>query len=156
MNENLRLSDKGLNVLMSLEPYMAFPYFDFKGYSIGHGHLIKANEKHLMDGINESLAKQILISDVVDAEDVVKKNISIKLKQNEFDACVIMAFNVPVAFTTGTVDNLINSNADIDAIGRKWKQYIYVRSNGIMRKSKGLIWRRSVEFNIFKNNDYGN
>src|SRR4051812_5298122 len=38
------LSDRGLQMLMGFEGFSPTPYSDFKGNSIGYGHLIKAGE----------------------------------------------------------------------------------------------------------------
>lgn len=147
MNESLKLSDHGLVLLKELEQFSSKAYYDFKGYSTGFGHLIKQGEEYLMKGVTPEQAEHLLINDVIASERLIHNRITIPLNQYQFDACVIMAFNIPIAFTSGSIDDKINS--DDPALERTWKSYNKVRENGKLLPNKNLTERRTKEWNLY-------
>lgn len=148
---NLPISDEGLSTLEEVEGCSLNPFFDYKGYSIGYGHLIKPEEKYLMNGITQEVATQLLIADVYVACSLLKSRITAwdSMPQNKKDACIIMCFNVPAAFFSGSIDDKINANAPLDVLEHTWKSYNKVRVKGVLEENKGLTERRNKEWDLY-------
>lgn len=132
------LSSDGLEALMDREGFSSTPYYDFKGSSIGYGHLIKPGESFA--SISQEVAAQLLASDVAWAVDAVRSAVLAPVDQNQFDALVSFCFNVGAgAFSRSTLVRRINAfdpNA-ADEFGR------WVYAGG--RVNDGLIARRQSE-----------
>lgn len=125
-----------------------------KGATIGYGHLIKSDED-FRNGISETKATELLRIDIATLEKVVKNNISVPLKQNQFDALVFLAYNIGAKnFTNSTVVKYINNpnfrSPIYPNLELAWKAWN--RSQG--KISKGLINRRNQEWNLYKNGKY--
>jgi lysozyme len=87
------LSDAGLAALKQRESFSPTSYPDFKGRSIGYGHLIKDGE-NIAEPISESDAASLLADDVGFAEQAVNDGVHVAINQNQFDALVSFVFNV--------------------------------------------------------------
>ena len=125
-----------------------------RGATIGYGHLIKSGED-FRNGISETKATELLRIDIATLEKVVKNNISVPLKQNQFDALVFLAYNIGAKnFTNSTVVKYINNpnfrSPIYPNLELAWKAWN--RSQG--KTSKGLINRRNQEWNLYKNGKY--
>ena len=82
-----------------------------KGATIGYGHLIKKVEwDTYKDGITEPDADNLFQKDLSPFMANVNDVITVELRPNEFDALVILAFNIggPAFAKVNTVDNLCN------------------------------------------------
>jgi len=127
-----------------------------KGATIGYGHLIKSDsDEDFRNGINETTATKLLRIDITTAEKVVKNNISVSLKQNQFDALVFLAYNIGAKnFANSTVIKYINypnfHSSVYPNLESAWKAWN--RSQG--KISNGLINRRNQEWNLYKNGKY--
>jgi len=116
--------------------------------------LIGVTKSEVLDGIDETRATELLRSDLVTAENGVKRHINVPLSQNEFDALVSLSFNagadclgvkgvndgdtrVKILINLKDYYNGIDEIADI--------------TNG---GNHGLIKRRQAEMTIFKSNYY--
>lgn len=160
----LNFGPKGTNLLKSIEQLATTPYDDqtgkditewVDGATIGYGHLIsKSDWSKYKDGITEVQALSLLNSDLKPFVNKVKTKVSANVTQNEFDAMVILAFNIgPEAFSNSSVLKMINdSNAKtayttIEAAWKAWK-----KSQGAV--NKGLINRRQAEWNIYSKEVY--
>ncbi len=76
-----------------------------------------------------------------------------QLKQNEYDALVILAFNIGVAsFSKSSLLKLLNGQAgsNYTTLELAWKAFN--KDNG--KVSNGLINRRASEWNIYSKNVY--
>jgi lysozyme len=88
-------------------------YKDTKGlWTIGVGHLIKADEQHL---INETLTddqvKELLRSDLRWCSEAVESSVKVALTQAQFDALYSLCFNIgETNFKKSTVVKKINEN----------------------------------------------
>ena len=125
-----------------------------KGATIGYGHLIKSGE-YFRNGITESVATELLRSDIATAERAVKSNITVSLSQNQFDALVSLAYNIGAKnFATSTVVKYINNQKFRSSIypnlESAWKAWN--RSQG--KISNGLINRRQNEWNMYNQGIY--
>lgn len=125
-----------------------------KGATIGYGHLIKPGED-FRNGITESVAIELLRSDIATAERAVQDSIIVPLSQNQFDALTSLAYNIGTKnFANSTVIKYINNPEFHSSIYHNlesaWKAWN--RSNGEI--SNGLINRRQNEWNMYNQSIY--
>lgn len=163
-----KMSDDGLQLLMSIEAFRARPYDDqtgaeisgwIKGATIGYGHLISRDEwKRSGDtykqGITKAQARMLFEQDLEPFVDGVNNKVTADLSQNQFDALVILAFNIGLGnFGSSSALKLVNdpsaqtSYPSLEAAWKAWK-----KSQG--RVMQGLINRRNAEWKIYADNIY--
>lgn len=158
----LSLSEKGKKFIKDWEVFKGIAYNDSEGYcTIGYGHLIDYDKcenivisDEFKKGITQEKASELFESKLVTFESSVKRDITSKLYQYEYDALVSLVFNTgPNFLNTGGVKkgetkikNKIN-NGEYEAGADEMAD---VTNNGTL----GLIKRRKAEINIFKNNVY--
>ena len=167
----MKTSNRGINMLKKLEGCVKFGnrhiiYDDQtgrpvntneplpKGATIGYGHLIKSDED-FRNGINETTATELLRIDIATSEKAVKNNISVPLKQNQFDALVFLAYNIGSKnFANSTVVKYINNpnfhSSVYPNLESAWKAWN--RSQGEI--SNGLINRRQNEWDLYNRGIY--
>ena len=124
------------------------------GATIGYGHLIKPGED-FRDGIDEDTATELLRADLGYAERAVCNAITVNLRQNQFDALVMLCFNIGARnFANSTVVKYINNpnfkSARYFNLGAAWRAWN--KTGG--RVSSGLGRRREVELKIYENGIY--
>lgn len=158
------LSPKGINLLKSIEQLATKPYDDqtgkdisawVKGGTIGYGHLISAAEwSQYKNGITEAQALSLFSTDLKPYVNTVKTKVTASITQNEFDAMVILAFNIgQVAFANSSVLKMVNnpnaktSYKNLEAAWKAWN-----KSQGVA--NKGLTNRRQSEWNIYTKGVY--
>lgn len=104
----MKMSDKGLAVLMLREGKRNKAYRDTKGiWTIGVGH----TGPEVVEGLVWTDAQVIsaLQLDIVKCEDAINQNVRVGLTQNQFDALCSFIFNVGVgAFTRSTLLKKLN------------------------------------------------
>lgn len=120
-----------------------------RGATIGYGHLIKTGED-FSDGITEHVATELLKQDLAIAETEVNKNICVALSQNQFDALVILAYNIGCEnFAKSTVVKYINNinyhNARYPTLESAWMTW----NKSCGKKMLGLTHRRRKEWMLF-------
>jgi GH24 family phage-related lysozyme (muramidase) len=157
-------SDDGAALLKEVEALSLTPYDDqtekptsvwVPGATIGYGHLITQNEWSTYEnGFQEADADNLLAHDLAPCVAAVRNAITAPVSQNEFDAMVMLAFNIGVsAFTTSSVCKLINNPnapspyANLEAAWKAWD-----RSQG--KVMAGLDNRRQCEWNVYANGIY--
>lgn len=152
----MRPSYRCLALMKSYEKLSLFPYDDqtrkiitayCQGATIGYGHLItNSNEfKKYRRGINITTANSLFNDDLYQFIQVVKNKVIVDLTQNEFDALVILAFNIGVrGFSQSTVLSIINGRYTHD-LRSAWYAFRYSQGHVM----KGLINRRSSEMKVF-------
>ena len=160
----LEMGPQGLALLKEVETLRLKPYDDqtgkdtavwTPGATIGYGHLIKKAEwDTYKGGITEPAADTLFQRDLSPFVSVVRQTITATLAQNEFDALVILAFNIgSVGFTGSSVVKLVNdpnaktSYTDLEAAWKAWN-----KSQG--KVMKGLENRRQCEWKIYSENVY--
>ena len=119
------------------------------GATIGYGHLIKPGED-FHDGIDEDMATEILRDDLKHAERAVCNTITVNLRQNQFDALVMLCFNIGARnFANSTVVKYINNpnfkSARYPTLAAAW--CAWNRTGGHV--SAGLVRRRGIEWELF-------
>jgi len=149
----MKLDQAGIDFIKSWEapngPELK-PYPDATGYSIGYGHYIQSGESYLFDGITKQKADELFAKDVAKAEAAVNARVTRKLTQNQFNACVDLAYNYPNAFYGGTIEDKINANVDRGTLESTWLLYKYTKDkNGKPIESSGLARRRAAEVSLY-------
>ena len=120
-----------------------------RGATIGYGHLIKPGED-FRNGIDEDAATEILRDDLKHAERAVCNTITVNLRQNQFDALVMLCFNIGARnFANSTVVKYINNpnfkSARYPTLAAAW--CAWNRTGGHV--SAGLVRRRGIEWELF-------
>jgi len=161
------MSIKGTNLLKLIEEFRAYPYDDQTGddtevwepgATIGYGHLISKAEWPNFCGrrISTFEADRIFAKDLFPFELCVKDAIesSFKLFKNEYDALVMLAFNIGRSgFASSSVVKLINdehAETSYDSLEQAWMAWN--KSQG--KVMRGLINRRNAEWQIYSNGIY--
>ena len=88
-------------------------YKDSKGlWTIGVGHLIKPDEKHLLTAtLTDEQVEQLLQSDLKWCQDAVDNHVKVPLTQNQYDALYSLCFNIgETNFRKSTVLRKVNEN----------------------------------------------
>ncbi|MEE9397039.1 MAG: lysozyme [Methylococcales bacterium] len=155
---------KGKNLLKSIEQLATVPYDDQTGKSItawvagatiGYGHLISNAEwAKYKGGIKQTQALSIFNADLRPYINMVKSKVTASITQNEFDALVILTFNIGQrAFTNSSVLKMVNNPSvrtiysNLEAAWKAWN-----KSQGVV--NRGLSNRRQVEWKIFSKGVY--
>lgn len=126
-----------------------------KGATIGYGHLISQAEwSKYKDGITAEQASELFSKDLKPYVNIVNRKVTGNVRQNEFDAMIILAFNIGTdAFSGSSVLKLVNDPnaktgyANLESAWKAWK-----RSQGVV--NKGLINRRKAEWDIYNSGRY--
>jgi lysozyme len=95
------------------EGYRNKAYKDSKGlWTIGVGHLIKSDEKHLINAtLTDEEVEELLRSDLRWCSEAVESSVRVPLTQSQFDALYSLCFNIGEgAFKKSTVVKRINEN----------------------------------------------
>ncbi|MBX3641347.1 MAG: lysozyme [Nitrosomonas sp.] len=163
-----QMSDQGMALLMAIESFRGKPYDDqtgaeisnwVKGATIGYGHLISQNEWHqsgdlYRNGINEDQAKALLRKDLQPFVDSVNSKVTATVSQNQFDALVMLVFNIGSGnFGGSSVLKLVNdpmAQTHYPNLESAWKAWN--KSQG--KVMQGLVNRRNAEWNIYSKNVY--
>lgn len=155
----LTMSPEAVALLQAIEVLRLKPYDDqtgreittwVKGATIGYGHLIPGHEwKTYANGITAEQGAALFRADAVPFEQTVGDTISVGVQQYEFDALVILAFNIGrTGFRDSSVARLINhpdttpGNASLEMAWKAWN-----KSQG--KVSLGLVNRRAAEWRIY-------
>lgn len=141
-----RMKDSISKLIEQFEGFSATPYNDPPGsnkYSIGYGHQIQPGESFTV--IDRAAAAVLLVKDTELARDAVDSLITVPLNPAQYAALVSFVYNVGYgAFSTGSVDNKINSG-DFQAAADTMRRYV----NAGGQKNAGLVARREAEAAAF-------
>ena len=165
----MKLSKNGVEMLKDWEGTREKPYDDHtgreisswtEGITIGVGHLILQSEWELYKyGLNENEIEALLSKDLKRFERAVNKKIKVPLKQYQFDALVILAFNIGVgegygvdSFMNSSVVKLINgeSGSNYNTLEKAW--LVWKKSRGKIIPS--LEKRRESEHKLYTQGIY--
>ncbi|SDU58510.1 glycoside hydrolase family protein [Desulfobacula phenolica] len=163
-SDNHEFSPMGMDLLKSIEQLATMPYDDqtgdditewVKGATIGYGHLIlNAEWPKYKYGITQDEALELFHSDLTPYVNTVKTKVTADITQNEFDAMVILTFNIGrTAFTNSSVLKMVNNPyattayTNLEAAWKAWN-----KSQGVV--NRGLTKRRQAEWDIFNKGIY--
>ena len=166
-DDDMTLSDEGEAWLKEVEKLALQPYDDqvgitdepitewVEGATIGYGHLIGENEWDLYkDGITEEQAETLFQQDVAPFVDKVNEVIEVEVTANEFDAMVMLAYNIGRdGFAGSSVAKMVNdpeADTSYDTLEDAWKAWN--KSQG--KVNNGLINRRDAEWDMYSEGIY--
>lgn len=164
VDQDMTFSAKGETLLKDIEKLRLKPYDDqtgkditgwVEGATIGYGHLISSKEwKLYKDGITEEQAEQLFEDDLAPYVDTVNEAITVGVSQQQFDAMVLLAYNIgQPGFAASSVARLVNDPAadtPYASLEDAWKAWN--KSQG--KVNQGLINRRNAEWNIYTKGVY--
>lgn len=156
-----------LKLMMDYEELHTLPYDDHTkatisnwtvGATIGYGHWISRESEFAQykDGISEQAAETLFSQDLKTFVDAVRNFVKVALTQNEFDALVMLAFNIGTKDSKhhkglyySTALKVINGES-AENLDRAWMQFVYSRGT----RMKGLVNRRKSELNVYHKGIY--
>lgn len=154
MNQDLKVSDAGLEFITNEEGVVLHVYLDQVGLeTIGVGHLLTADDKttgKFKSGITRDQAIALLKKDVLATENTIKKYITVLLNQNQFDALASMLFNTgPSPVVTGTLGKLINAE-NFTAVPDEMAKWCHAGNKVLpalqaRRRREGTLFTKPVE-----------
>lgn len=113
IEENIMaIAESTLDYITKEEGFKNKAYKDSKGLlTIGVGHLIKADEQHLVSAtLTDEQVKELLRSDLRWCSEAVESSIKVPLTQKQFDALYSLCFNIGEgAFRKSTVVKRLNA-----------------------------------------------
>lgn len=114
IEENIMAITKStLSYITEEEGFRNKAYKDSKGlWTIGVGHLIKSDEKHLINAtLTDQEVEELLRSDLKWCSEAVESAVRVPLQQHQFDALYSLCFNIgETAFKRSTVVKRLNAN----------------------------------------------
>jgi len=145
----MNLSTTGLDLLERSEGFRSRTYLDVAGFpTIGYGHRLLHPES-FPNGVGEAQAKEILASDVRDAEQAVERLVKVPLTQGQFDALADFVFNLGqsrLAESTLLAD--LNAG-EYDAAGAQLLRWDHAGA----LENAGLKARRQAKFELWNNRE---
>lgn len=163
-----QMSVNGMQLLMSIEAFRGKPYDDqsgaeisdwVKGATIGYGHLISRNEWNrsgdtYKQGITKVQAGALFEQDMAPFVKGVNNKVTADISQNQFDALVILTFNIGLGnLGSSSVLKLVNNpsaHTSYPSLEAAWKAWN--KSQG--KVMQGLVNRRNAEWKIYADNIY--
>ena len=154
----MRMSETGREFLKSIEELRLQPYDDqtgetiaewCRGATIGYGHLLTPAEwPWASQGITEDMADRLFEIDLRPFERAVGD----RPKQHEFDALVLLAYNIGVHnFRNSSVFAMLSGgDGNYPTLEAAWKAWN--KSQG--KINRGLVNRRAAEWRIFTTGEY--
>lgn len=142
-----QISDRGLTLLKQSEGFSPTIYLCPAGKpTIGYGHVVRAGEHYPPGGIDEAAAEALLKYDVSGAAQAVSRLVTVDLTQRQFDALVVLTYNIGVgAFKYSTLLRCLNGR-NIEAAISQWRRWVY--ADGAVLP--GLVARRNAEIALFQ------
>ena len=143
-NDAMKTSDLGIALIKRFEGFCAKVYTCPAGKpTIGYGHVVKSDER--FGTLTEAQATELLRADADIAAHSVKRFISVRLSQNQFDVLVSFTFNLGGrALETSTLRSLINTGR-LEAVPRELNRWVFAKG----QRLPGLIARRKAEGQLF-------
>ncbi len=137
------ISQAGIDLIKHWEGFRSNAYLcPGNVWTIGYGHT-----KNVYQGmcISKAQAEELLKEDLKHFENAVRKFVTVKLNQAQFDALVSFTFNVGVyAFKKSTLLRLVNQGS-FKGAANQFDRWVYANR----KKLPGLIKRRAEEKQLF-------
>ncbi|MWP61063.1 lysozyme [Gilliamella sp. Pas-s25] len=143
----MKISINGKSKLKSFEGLRLIAYQCSAGvWTIGWGHTTGVKEG---DKITIGQAEIFLTGDLVQFENAVNKLVKVPINQNQFDALILLIFNIGItAFTGSTLLRKLNAG-DYSGASNQFLVWNKIRVNGVKKPSLGLTQRRQAEKELF-------
>lgn len=152
-NHHLSTSENGINHIKKYEDFSEKMYHDQANKpTIGYGHRIKPGEQ-FPARISHAEAIALLKNDISEAENAVRKHVTVPLAQHEFDALTSLAFNVgTTGFAKSRMLAMLNAG-NRDGAMKELLDFnkITIKKDGkdVKVTSDGLIVRRAADKRLF-------
>ena len=150
----LQISQNGLDTIKHHEGVRNRTYKDQAGLdTIGVGHLITASDvssgRFASGEISDAEVNSLLLEDLANVQKAVRGCITQPLTQNQYDACISLAFNIGNSgFCNSTAAKKINAG-DYQPVPNNFMRWNKVTIGGVLTVSSGLTNRRRDEANLF-------
>jgi lysozyme len=144
------LSARGLKMLYEFEGrHKKLPDGRYKAYRCpaNVATIYCGLTKGVKDGmiVTEAEGERLLVKELSGYEDAVERLVKVELNQNEFDALVLLVFNIGIgAFQKSTLLKLLNQGKR-DAASAQFMRWV----NGGGKRLNGLVKRRAAEAALF-------
>jgi lysozyme len=141
----MELSPESVALLKHFEGYRSRVYLDAVGFpTVGYGHRL-LHPDSFPNGLDEPQALDILVHDVRDAEQAVKRLVKVTLTQGQFDALVDFVFNLGQGkLAASTLLKDLNAGQYEDAAAQllRW-------DHAGAKENSNLKERRAAEFRVW-------
>jgi lysozyme len=154
----MRTSNAGRQEIIRHEGIRYEAYRDSAGrWTIGVGHLVIPGDGLARDAngvplpIDEAEVIRLFETDLTNAENAVRKHVSVPLTQGQFDALADFVYQFGAGtFASSTLLKFLNSG-NYPGAANEFKRWIYVTNpaTGIKEPSNGLIARRDDNFRMW-------
>jgi lysozyme len=150
----MKISEKGIDLLIRLEGEVLEAYYCEAGVlTIGVGHTGSDIEEGMV--ITKKQSRALLKKDLRKFEKAVNNEFPKGIRQNEFDAFVIFAFNIGVyGFKSSTALKRAKGKGNKYDVVEAIKRWKYVTVNGQKKVSHGLVKRRNAESCVYLSANY--
>lgn len=150
-------SEDCVSVLKKMEGFIQYPVLDYTQYSVGYGTACPSDmlETYRSRGITEEEADELLRTHLETISTSIHKfaaSNNLTLSQNQFDALLLLTYNIGSAWLTGT-----SELKDAILTGATGNDLIYYMSRWCTADYQvipGLVKRRLAEANLFLNGNY--
>ncbi|NWG92617.1 MAG: lysozyme [Parvularculaceae bacterium] len=145
-NAWLAINERGLDVIRKSEGLRLQSYYLAGQWLIGYGHAGGARQGMT---ITADEADDLLIEDVKNAEDAVRRLVAVPINENEFSALVSLAYNMgPGGFAGTEVLRRLNAG-DRQGAADAFRHIIAADINGERKVLAALKRRRAAERALF-------
>ena len=149
MKNQMKLSDNGFNLLGELEGIVLHPYKDSVGIptiGIGSTYYEDGTKVKMTDkAITKERAIQLAKNVVKSFEEQVNKSILLPMTQNQFDAMVLLCYNIG---KSGFARSSVVRNFNLGNIQKAADSFLLWNKAG-GRVVQGLVNRRNKERSLF-------
>lgn len=107
----MAIAESTLDIIIGFEGKRNKAYQDSRGlWTIGVGHLIKPDEKHLINAVlTDDQVHELLRHDLSWCDEAVTSSVKVPLTQNQYDALYSLCFNIgPNGFKTSRLVKALN------------------------------------------------
>ena len=151
----MKSSDKLLELIKESEGFSSSPYLcPAKIPTIGYGSTRYPDNRKVSltdNPITKEEATTYLRFDVIDAEKLVTKSVTVPLTQGQFDALVDFVYNLGSgAFLGSTLLKVLN-NGEYSTASNEFIKWNKARVDGTLKELPGLTKRRKAEQLLFNN-----
>lgn len=147
----MKTSKLGIDLIKEFESFSPVPYICSAGkVTIGFGHRI-SSEENFPDFITREQGEDLLRKDLEPIEWCVEKYTKVPLNQFEWDALVVLTFNIGIfAFKGSTLRWKLNQGLRKEAAEEflRWNKFADP-ADGKLKVSNGLDRRRKKERELF-------
>ena len=148
----MKLSTNGQNRLKKLEALRLTAYFCIAGrptISWGVTECVTAEDVRCKRTISLVEAQRLFDKSLGRFERAVETHCSLAPNQNQFDAMVLLAYNIGITAFAGSTVLRAHNRGDTAAAARAFGLFNKATIDGVLQVSKGLVTRRAAEAALY-------